>query len=404
MSKGLYDKELMIKENNSNYGKDDYRSRNYSGDWTKCWLQKVDKSAIARKESIYERMWELCDEKTEHMPKSVYKFYPLTPNSLKCIESNKVYLNSPENFNDPYDCFICSEQEVFIKTFFINYVINNEYVKKGIITESELEKIKLSYPDPFGTFIPGHHLKTFNSVIGNIILLDADRGDKLSDVRYQAYKEYKNTISAIRNNKIRVSSFSNLNDDVLCRSTEMWGHYAASHTGFCVEYDLESKLSNAKLDSLVRGGMMPCKYSRRPIFISNTLFWKYYNRNRMTENQRIQFEKDILLSFLNKSRSWSYEKEWRLIVPNDVCKMYDNMIDFFPIKTIYLGVKMSSDNREYFYDFAKRKNIHIMDMRCETDAYELEAVKVDVDKYYEWKNIIRQSTITKSNYTFLWNV
>ncbi len=93
---------------------------------------------------------------------------------------------------------------------------------------------------------------------------------------------------------------------------------------------------------------MPCKYSKKPIFISSSLFWKYYNGNRMTDNQRIQFEKSILLSFLNKSRSWSYEKEWRLIVPDDVCKMFDNMIDFFPIKAIYLGVKMSRDNREFF--------------------------------------------------------
>lgn len=394
----------MIEGNKSNFSKDDYRSKNYSGNWTKHWLQQVDKSAIARKKSIYESMWELCDEKADHMPKSVFKFYPFTPNSLKCLESNKVYLNTPENFNDPYDCFICSAQEVFIKTFFINFVINNDYVKKGIITESELEKIKLSYPDSFRTFISGNYLKTFDSIIGNIILLDADRGDKISDIRYQAYQAYKNIISSIRNNKIRVSSFSNLSDDEFCRSTEMWGHYAASHTGFCVEYDVESKLSNVKIDSLVRGGMMPCKYSKKPISISSSLFWKYYNGNRMTDNQRIQFEKSILLSFLNKSRSWSYEKEWRLIVPDDVCKMFDNMIDFFPIKAIYLGVKMPSDNREYFYDFAKRKNIPVMDMRCGTDAYELEAVAVDVDKYYDWKTFIRQGTINKSKYTFLWNV
>ena len=65
---------------------------------------------------------------------------------------------------------------------------------------------------------------------------------------------------------------------------------------------------------------------------------------------------------------------------------------------------MSPDNREFFYDFAKRKNIFILDMRCRTGAYELEAMPVDVDKYYDWENYVRQSTINKSNYTFLWNV
>ena len=122
----------MIEGNNSNVSKDDYRSKNYSGNWTKHWLQQADKSAIARKKSIHEAMWELCDEKAEHMPESVFKFYPFTPNSLKCLESNKVYLNTPENFNDPYDCFICSDQETFAKTFFI------EYIEKMIIYSKEL--------------------------------------------------------------------------------------------------------------------------------------------------------------------------------------------------------------------------------------------------------------------------
>lgn len=396
-------KVVRLKDDNNSFGKNDYRSKNYSGDWTKCWLQNVNKNAIARGMSIYEKMWELCDEKLEHMPKSLYKFYPFTPNSLKCIETNKIYLNSPENFNDPYDCFICSDQEKFKKAFFIKYIENSDYIQQGIITEGEFERIKSSSPDSPGEFIPNHYLKTFDSIVRSILLLD-DRGFKLNNICYDANKEYQNTISSIRNNKIRVSSFSNLSDDEFCRSTEMWGHYAASHTGFCVEYDLESKLSNVKLDSLVRGGMMPCKYSKKPIVISSSLFWKYYNGNRMTDKQRTQFEKSILLSFLNKSRSWSYEKEWRLIVPNDVCKMFDNMIDFFPIKTVYLGVKMPSDNREYFYDFARRKNLPVMDMHYGTDAYELEAVSVDVDKYYDWKNFIRQSTINKSNYTFLWNI
>ncbi len=88
-------------------------------------------------------------------------------------------------------------------------------------------------------------------------------------------------------------------------------------------------------------------------------------------------------------------------MPDDVCKMYDDIIDFFPVKTIYLEVRMALDNREYFYDFAKRKNIPVMDMQWETDVYEFGVVAVDVDKYYNWKNFIRQGTINKSNYTFL---
>lgn len=109
----------------------------------------------------------------------------------------------------------------------------------------------------------------------------------------------------------------------------MWGYYAASHTGFCVEYDLENALPNIKMDSLVRGGMMPCRYSKKPVFIPNSLFWKYFDDNKLTENQKIQFDKTVLLSFLNKSSSWRNEKEWRLIVPDEISNIYDNLINFF---------------------------------------------------------------------------
>ena len=390
----------MAKENDSNFDKDDYRSKNYSGDWAKHWLRQVDKSAIAEQKSIFEKMWEMCDDKVEHMPKSVLKFYSFNQNSLKSIESNKVYLNSPENFNDPFDCFICSDQEAFAKSFFIEYIENSDYIQQGIITESEFEKIKLSYPDPPGEYISGHYLKTFESIIRSILLLE-DRGFKLEDIRYQAYKEYEKMISSIRSNKIRVTSFADFSDDEFCYSTEMWGHYASSHTGFCVEYNLESKLSDLKLDSLIRGGMMPCTYSKKPIFIPNLLFWKYYNGNKMTENQKIHFDKIILLSFLNKSSSWKYEKEWRLIVPDDISKMYNNVIDFFPIKAIYLGVKMSKSDREYFYDFAKRKNIPVVDMDCRTNSYELVGSRVDIDEYNKRKKFYLQSAKNKSDYTFL---
>lgn len=227
-------------------------------------------------------MWEKCNEKAEHMPKTIFKFYSFNQNSLKCIESNKVYLNSPENFNDPYDCFICSNENDFVKTFFIEYIKRNGCVQSGVITESEFEKIKDSYPDD--EFIAGHYLKTFDSVLRSILFEDQDRADKLYEICYQARQQYKKTISVIRNKKIRVSSFSCFNNEEFCRSTEMWGYYAASHTGFCVEYDLENALPNIKMDSLVRGGMMPCKYSKKPVFIPNSLFWKYFDDNKLTEN------------------------------------------------------------------------------------------------------------------------
>lgn len=393
---------IMIGEYKSSFNKEDYRSRIYSGDWTKQWLKHVSKRAILSKENIFNKMWEMSNEKVEHMPKSLFKFYSFNQNSLKCIELNKVYLNSPENFNDPYDCFICSDEEEFVKKLFIEYIKKNDFIQKGIITESEFEKIMFSYP------IIEHNSISFSStfagVLNSIFLTDNIRGEKLYNLRHQASKEYEKTISYLKDNRVKVTSFSNFDEQKLCCSTEMWGHYAASHTGFCVEYDIESRLENTTLDSLIRGGMLPCRYSRKPIFIPSSLFWKYYNGNKMTENQQVQFDKYILLSFLNKSSSWKYENEWRLIVPNEISEIHDNLIDFFPIKTLYLGVKMPKSDKEYLYDFAKRKNISIVDMCYRSDAYEMSFLTVNVNDYIKYRNMFRKTDIIKSEYGYLWDL
>lgn len=41
--------------------------------------------------------------KREYMPKKLYKFFPCKEKSLNNLFNSKIYLSSPEDFNDPYD-------------------------------------------------------------------------------------------------------------------------------------------------------------------------------------------------------------------------------------------------------------------------------------------------------------
>lgn len=96
---------MVRKKTESLYNKYDYRSKNYSGKYAK--------------------------EKHEHLPKKVYKFFPFTLNSLNCLENQTVYLNTPENFNDPFDCHIVGNELKFIKKYIIHKKRENCYPKKG---------------------------------------------------------------------------------------------------------------------------------------------------------------------------------------------------------------------------------------------------------------------------------
>lgn len=79
----------------SAYDKSDYRSKFYKGKWEKAWIKNRIQYASDKKIDLYESMWEGYVDKTEHMPKSLFKFFPFNHNSLKCIENNSVFMNNP---------------------------------------------------------------------------------------------------------------------------------------------------------------------------------------------------------------------------------------------------------------------------------------------------------------------
>lgn len=215
------------------------------------------------------------------------------------------------------------------------------------------------------------------------------------------YTKIHYPLSRLRKQTIKVSSFSCLKDEELLNSMEMWAHYAGNYHGFCVEYDIKADINDMEELSVILGSLLPCSYGARQIQISNDKLYKYAMQKKFTNYQKIQFEKSILLTFLRKSSSWSYEKEWRLVLPNDLSSAYGNLILFFPIRAIYWGCKMSEDNKEYMYRLAKRKGIIVCDMNLQEHYFELDSFPVDVNRYFKKKECYRQKCLNDSDYQYL---
>ena len=158
---------------------------------------------------------------------------------------------------------------------------------------------------------------------------------------------------------IQVTSFANIDDFKLTSYMELWAHYAQNHEGFCVEYDLTRPIADSRENAMILGGLLPCEYGAKQIILSKRKIYKYINKIPLTAYEQMELDKSLMLSFITKSSSWKYENEWRLLLPVDICKIYDNMIPFFPIKAIYIGCRMHRDNREYLYCLAKHKDIKV---------------------------------------------
>lgn len=406
MRKEKHQWEWDYKKEISMYEKSDYRSRFYEGRWEKAWLKEITSNAINKGFNLYDAMWSNYTDKDEHMPVSLFKFFPFNQNSIKCIEANSVFMNNPRNFNDPFDCVLCASEKEFLKEYLIEYFVKTDAVSREILTEEELNKLRYSRCEDTRY---GSVYKTFESVVFHLTY-DEDKhemrkGDlEIGRVLEQARREYINALGTLREETVGITSFANINKFKLSSYTELWAHYAQNHEGFCIEYDITKTIDDDNINAMVRGGLLPCSYGAKQITLGKRKMYKYVRNLSLTPYEQMEFEKSIILSFLTKSSSWSYENEWRLILPLDICEIYRNMIPFFPIKAIYIGCRMSEDNREYIYSFAKRKGIEIYDMYMHEYRFELEGVDcpVDVEEYFKYQCENRDNRLEQSKYK-LWN-
>lgn len=119
--------------------------------------------------------------------------------------------------------------------------------------------------------------------------------------------------------KARLCCFSEKRDDVL-----MWSHYAASHTGICIEFDTaveDSPLSGCK----------KIKYS--PTF------------NVIEGDLEDIFERACLV----KAEQWKYEEEWRLIRESESLVVFPEKC----LTGVILGCRISDDDRQWVLDWLK---------------------------------------------------
>lgn len=389
-----YNIDIWPRKELSDYDEKDYRSKHYKGKWFKVWLDNVVEKALAENKKPEEVMWKLYDAKIEHIPKSLFKFFPFNQNSLKCIEDGKVYLNSPENFNDPYDCYLAVDENEFVKRYLLDKIKETSAVERGVIYEHEYQKILGSICKESRNSLNENVYKRFDSVLTHIYLEHLNNSE-IRDIYIEARKLYKNKTDLLRKEQLRLSSFSKLKKEELVSYMEMWGHYANNHSGFCVEYDMGSKIDDGKWDKIIMGGLLPCSYSAQQHKIPNLIFYKHAQSRKLTRKQIIQMDKAIITSMLSKSSSWSYEKEWRLLLPNDLCSVYNNLIPFYKIKAIYLGCKMSLLDKEYMYKLCKRNNIEVFDMKLRDDYYELDLDPINVDDIMKNRNFLRNEQADK---------
>lgn len=254
--------------------------------------------------------------KSDNYPSIVYKYRNWTDKYHKdVLYENQLFLPSPKDFNDPFDCRITSNYYLLDTNDkideYVNQAISRHY-KKLIHANLDIEKEKS---------ILKHRL-TFEM-------------DKLQQEHEESFFENQDKFFGIL-------SLSERWDSIL-----MWSHYADNHKGYCVGFS-EKKLRES--GHFGKGGQV-----------------YYHPENKYPElDPRNSFDlNQVVMETQSKAYDWSYEQEFRLAklfypnVPTDDDRTIK--IDDDSFSEIIIGLKTPKKDRTEIIDLAKQKGIKVYD-------------------------------------------
>lgn len=207
-------------------------------------LDKKYKQAVINGDSI--EIANVCDLL---LPDKLYNYSSFSEFWHSKIIQGKFFLNSPANFNDPYDCRVQDSVEFWLDETLKNYP-------------------EFNTPDIKQEFLEGKRLLN-------------------KDGRKITIEEYAEESGQELKRRFKIVCFSEVKDSLL-----MWSHYADMHKGYVIEIDTEK----FKKDILEKYHFFKVIYDEKPI----TLYDMEKSRDKQT-------------FLLFKSLEWAYEKEWRYI-------------------------------------------------------------------------------------------
>lgn len=161
----------------------------------------------------------------------------------------------------------------------------------------------------------------------------------------------------------------------------MWAHYANSHKGFCIEYDLDKIQQTGHYDL------------RNQITIKYQLDMPVINKEDF--NDILGIQKKV---FGTKSLAWEYENEIRLVFLKSGIKNHSKDI----ITGIYFGLNIGLEERNLIINDLKDKNIKFYQINRINNAYKLLCSELNDSDISNYKIIRKSSNAIVDNYNILY--
>lgn len=241
----------------------------------------------------------------------MFKYFP--PERIDVLQKSLICFNNPRHFNDPFEFFSLYNLDGFMTNL-------SEKIKNlDIISNLPPEHLVL-----FECFSPEHKNSILESTKELLNLKLNENIDNILNLTRKKLSEFNDEFIKLT----RVLCLTEKPDNIL-----MWAHYAASHTGFVVEFDQTNEFFHQRRSLKDEYGYLrKVKYEKEIPAI-----------DPVSEN--------ITQHFLVKSEDWKYEQEWRMFaLENDAINTItkdNNTYELYTlppnsIKRVILGCQTSA--------------------------------------------------------------
>lgn len=324
---------------------------------------------------------------------SVFKYCSLQT-AEKILANNYVLLNTPNHFNDPYDTDIVFDKKDLKSAaqIIINYtldlammkVLREHYHTLPLIQKIIAAPAKLRFKlnditnKKFQEYRPTINYSRMLEIFTRIGLKNGKPGSE-SQVALENIMQLKNDhlietelekLVSEKSKELLISCFSKVDDSIL-----MWAHYADNNKGICIEFENEDFLEMFYSSE---------KSSLKIKKLMYKVLWHHYEKSKFEVNENDESKYMLsILPFLTKSDEWEYEKEVRCMLSKNNSKaiLQDDNRYYYSmkrIKSMILGCRVSSDDRDKMIKIAESRNLPIYEMVLSKDTYKLEKKQINL--------------------------
>ena len=278
----------------------------------------------------------------------LYKYTGNSCQAISNIKNHALWFNTVNSFNDPFDIYP-------------SYKMDEEERQKAMLLFQKTKDIDIGLAETF-------------------------TAEELS-----VLERLQDRFMPVENSKNGASCFSEESDNII-----MWSHYANSHKGICLGFDLTE---NSTIEDFLDETMLvdtcsttvsaPCN-----VPCSGAIYKIIYREIRP---RLIIGKKDSQTKILkDKFNQWAYEKEWRIMLHTRQPYVFPRLVYYKPsiLKELIFGANMCWG--EFIKTYLKTKDyikIHSVKTFCaslDDVAYKLNMNEISLEEYERLKKKYQQ--------------